>query len=70
MKTKIQIEVKNNYGVANYYPTCSTGKCFARIAGTKTLTIDAINTIISMGYEIETVDVAVRDFNNNFKEGK
>jgi hypothetical protein len=48
----ITIEVKFNYGVCAFYPACDTSRAFAKIAGTKTLTKDALNVIKTMGYTI------------------
>jgi hypothetical protein len=55
MKNKIQIEVKNVYGVEKIYPVCSLAKDFSDLAGTKTLTITSLKIIKKMGYEIEVV---------------
>lgn len=48
----ITIELKWQYGNCAFYPLCETSKRFAQIAGTKTLTQDALRIIKSMGYEI------------------
>lgn len=48
----ITIELKWNYGTCAFYPACETSKRFAQIAGTKTLTQDALRIIKIMGYEI------------------
>ena len=48
----ITIEVKFNYGVCAFYPSCDISRAFAKIAGTKTLTKDALNVIKTMGYTI------------------
>jgi len=48
----ITIEVKFNYGVCAFYPACDTSRAFAKIAGTKTLTKDALSVIKTMGYTI------------------
>ena len=48
----IIIEIKFNYGVCAFYPACDTSRAFAKIAGTKTLTKDALNVIKTMGYTI------------------
>lgn len=49
---KIIIQVKSNYGALTAYPICPTAKAFAEIAGTKTLTHQALQIIERMGYEI------------------
>lgn len=50
---KIKVEIKNVYGREQIYPVCEKGALFADLAGTKTLTRAAINTIKKLGYEIE-----------------
>ena len=50
---KIQVEVKNVYGNETVYPYCEQAKLFARIAGTKTLTVETLKSIKALGYEIE-----------------
>ena len=49
---QITIELKWQYGNCAFYPLCETSKSFAQIAGTKTLTQDALRIIKAMGYEI------------------
>ena len=49
---KIDVELKWNYGSCAFYPACEISKRFAQIAGTKTLTQDALRIIKSMGYTI------------------
>jgi hypothetical protein len=49
---QITIELKWNYGSCAFYPACETSKQFALIAGTKTLTQDALRIIKAMGYTI------------------
>ena len=49
---QITIELKWNYGSCAFYPACEISKRFAQIAGTKTLTQDALRIIKSMGYTI------------------
>ena len=50
---KITVEKKQNYGNTVYYPACDASRIFAKIAGTKTLTKDALRDIKELGYEIE-----------------
>ena len=49
---QITIKVKNNYGAVTAYPVCPKAQAFARIAGTKTLTVDTLKVIRELGYEI------------------
>ena len=50
---QIQVEVKNVYGNQVVYPICPAAVWFARIAGTKTLTLDTLNCIKALGYTVE-----------------
>jgi hypothetical protein len=50
---KIEILIKGVYGVTKYYPVCSTGKLFAEIANTTTLTEAVLKKIKALGYELE-----------------
>jgi hypothetical protein len=56
---KITIELRWNYGACAFYPACETSKQFALIAGTKTLTQDALRVIKAMGYTITQVSKEV-----------
>ena len=48
----ITITIKSNYGAVTAYPACPKAQAFARIAGTKTLTVDALKEIRELGFEI------------------
>jgi|TARA_R100001530_G_scaffold81229_1_gene56654 hypothetical protein len=50
---EILIEIKNKYGNDLFYPACDKANLFARIAGTKTLLVPAMNAIIELGYTIK-----------------
>lgn len=52
----IEVEIKYNYGVANVYPVCYLSRLLAELAGTKTLTRQAIETIKKMGIVIVVVN--------------
>lgn len=43
------IKIKSVYGQDKVYPLCETGKAFARIAGTKTLTEQTIHEMKAIG---------------------
>lgn len=49
---QIHITVKQNYGALTIYPNCEASKLFASIAGTKTLTFNALKQIKALGYEV------------------
>ena len=60
----IQVEVRQIYGTTKVYPLCETAKAFARIAGTTTLTIDALRNIERIGFEI------ISQANADWRKGK
>ena len=49
----ITIQIKSVYGQDKIYPICDTAKLFASIAGTKTITKDALIMIHQLGFKIE-----------------
>ena len=53
---EILVKIQNQYGWQMVYPVCAKAKCFAAIAGTKTLTPEAQRQIKQLGYKI-TVEV-------------
>ena len=48
----ITVQIKNVYGTETIYPVCEKAKLFAALAGTKTLTLQAIAQIKLLGYSI------------------
>jgi hypothetical protein len=52
----LQIKIKTVYGEVKYYPVNDAAKTFAAIAGTKTLSIDNLKRIKSLGIAIEYVE--------------
>ena len=52
MTNTITISVKNVYGRETIYPACKQSAFFAALAGTKTLTDDALRLIRAAGYDI------------------
>ena len=48
----ITVEIKNVYGNHSVYPACDTSRLLAQLAGTKTFTRSALDTIKQMGYSI------------------
>lgn len=55
---KITVQTRPVYGTFNIYPVCDGAKVFAKIAGTKTLTIDACFQIKALGYDIVNMSAA------------
>ena len=55
MKPTVQLKVKNNYGNQALYPHNEAARTFAKIAGTKTLTLDTVKQIMALGYEVEYI---------------
>lgn len=50
---KITIEIRDVYGIRTIYPHCQTAKLLAKLAGTRTITRHALETIKQLGYSIE-----------------
>jgi len=50
---KITVTIRDVYGLQTIYPHCDKAKLFARLAGTKTITRHALETIKALGYLIE-----------------
>jgi hypothetical protein len=50
---QITIEVRHVYGVQTAYPACPTAALLAKLAGTKTITADALSTIRALGYSVQ-----------------
>lgn len=52
LKMEITVQVKSVYGNEHIYPACDQAKLFADLAGTKTMTHHALQTIKKLGYKI------------------
>jgi hypothetical protein len=52
----VEITLKSVYGETKAYPINEAAKIFADLAGTKTLTMQALRKIRDLGYEIKCVD--------------
>jgi hypothetical protein len=48
----ITVTVRDIYGIPTIYPACETAKLLARLANTKTLTRQALETIKALGYTV------------------
>lgn len=59
---KITIRIEKNYGIETAYPSCDQSKLLARLAGTKTLTHHALDTIAALGYSIQIEQSTPRSF--------
>jgi hypothetical protein len=51
--SKITVRIKDVYGRQTAYPVCDKAKLFAKLAGTTSLTHDARQIILALGYDIE-----------------
>ena len=51
-KVNITVRVTNNYGNHTVYPSCEVARKLAALAGTKTLTPQAIRLIKDLGYTV------------------
>lgn len=49
---EIIVQIKSVYGNEVIYPVCEHSKLFAELAGTKTLTKQAVNVIKNLGYTV------------------
>ena len=53
MQQTLTIRARDVYGVRTFYPADDTARAFARIAGTKTLTLATIREAQKLGYIVE-----------------
>jgi len=56
---ELTVKITKNYGVEAIYPTDETGRTFAALAGTKTLTRQSIELIKNLGYQINVLQESV-----------
>jgi len=61
---KITIRIEKNYGIETAYPHCEQSKLLARLAGTKTITWHALETIRALGYEIQIEQTTPKMFSH------
>jgi hypothetical protein len=57
---KVQLKVKDQYGRQALYPHNEQAHLFAKVAGTKTLTVETIKHIMALGYTVEYIHEQVR----------
>jgi hypothetical protein len=50
---QITVEIKSVFGNSTIYPACDKARLFAALAGTTTLTQNALRQIKSLGYTID-----------------
>ena len=50
---RITITLREVYGAVKAYPVCVDAQLFAQLAGTKTLTVQALALIAKLGYEVQ-----------------
>lgn len=55
MEKILIVRIQSNYGRELVYPVCDDAKVFAAIAGTKTLSPDAITKIKTLGYTFDVL---------------
>lgn len=67
---QITVKVANQYGNMVLVPVCPQAKLFAKLAGTKTLTKQAVLTIKELGFEVVIADVPpLEELMGLFSEG-
>lgn len=66
----LQLEIREVYGAPNIYPVCDKAKEFARIAKTKTLSLQNLESMKALGFSFEflAVPLAFRHIPEYFKE--
>jgi hypothetical protein len=52
----VLIQIRNVYGEDKAYPVNEAAKCFANIAGTKTLTRVTLLNVLAMGCDVQEMD--------------
>lgn len=60
----ITIKIEKNYGIETAYPACDNSRLLAKLAGTKTLTWHALETIRTLGYEIQIQQTTPKMFSH------
>lgn len=58
----ITIKIDKNYGLQTIYPACDKSRLLAKLAGTKTITAHALETIRDLGYEIQLKENKPKEF--------
>lgn len=55
MSKDVVVQMRELYGTVMYYPVSDTAKALARIAGTKTLTAQALSEASTLGLNVSVV---------------
>ena len=55
----VELLVKDQYGRQTYHPVNAAAHHFAAIAGTKTLTLQAIRYVLALGFEVTYVHAPI-----------
>ena len=63
MDKTITVTQRDQYGTVVYYPACAQAELFAALAGTKTLTKQALLTIQKLGYKVAVRTPRLAEFN-------
>jgi hypothetical protein len=53
LKGTIKVRTASNYGTQRIYPACGVALLLAQLAGTKTLTEAALQTLLTTGIEVQ-----------------
>jgi hypothetical protein len=62
MSDSVTIEVRKAFGAQKAYPACPTAALLAKLAGTKTLTAEALRIIRALGYRVKLKETDLYDF--------
>lgn len=57
MEQVITVKVKDVYGMRRIYPVCDKALAVARIAGTKTLSLEVIEAVKALGFGVVVLNV-------------
>ena len=60
MNKTIIVRIKSVYGENKVYPVCREAETFAKLAGTKTLTMSTIKLIKDLGYTVSVQSDAIQ----------
>jgi hypothetical protein len=58
----VSVQIKDQYGCPVIHPLCDRARLFAKLAGTKTLTQRALDTISQLGYTVHVEQPVIETF--------